>query len=115
VYNLTLAAFSWQESFHNLMKLPTTPAGWAWLILGFCGNLVFFTRFLIQWIYSEVHKESRVPTIFWWQSLLGSALLLVYAFHERELPFILGYIFNVVPYTRNLVLVYRKTGRRLPA
>jgi len=84
-----------------------------WLIFGFCGNACFFTRFLVQWIHSERAKESKIPVFFWWQSIAGTLILLTYFLHRQDPVGVLGYIVNIVPYSRNLMLVYRK--RRLAA
>ncbi len=104
-----LTAYTWWR----FLDLPATTAGWAWLCFGLCGNLTFCTRFLLQWLYSEMHKESRIPVAFWWQSIVGTLILLIYFLHQRDLVGILGYLMNVIPYSRNLMLVYRK--RRLEA
>ena len=95
-------------SLASLWSLPDEPGKWFWLSFGLCGNACFFTRFLIQWLYSEKHGESRVPIVFWWQSIAGTIILLVYFLHRHDPVGILGYILNIVPYTRNLMLVYRK-------
>ena len=47
------------------------------LVLGFGGQILFGTRFLIQWIASEIKKESHIPIVFWYFSLGGGLLLLV--------------------------------------
>jgi lipid-A-disaccharide synthase-like uncharacterized protein len=83
----------------------------AWLVVGFAGQLLFTSRFLVQWIASERRRQSVVPTAFWWLSLGGAALLLAYAIYRRDPVFILGQAFGFVVYTRNLVLI----GRRHPA
>ena len=46
-----------------------------WLIIGFIGQAIFASRFLIQWIVSERASKSIIPNIFWWISLLGSMIL----------------------------------------
>src|SRR5436190_22272972 len=79
-----------------------------WKCIGFAGIATFGTRFLVQWIYSEKHKESKVPPIFWWQSLVGTFLCLAYFLRQRDSVGVAGYCLNVIPYTRNLMLVYRK-------
>jgi len=79
-----------------------------WKIIGFSGIGIFGTRFVVQWIYSEKHKESRIPVIFWWQSLVGTLLCLAYFLRQQDSVGIAGYLFNIIPYSRNLVLVYRK-------
>src|SRR5438552_11059958 len=84
---------------------------WLWKTIGFAGIGTFGTRFLVQWLYSEKHKESKVPPIFWWQSLIGTFLRLAYFLRQQDPVGVAGYCLNVIPYTRNLMLVYRK--RRL--
>ena len=79
-----------------------------WKCIGFAGIATFGTRFLVQWLYSEKHGESKVPVIFWWQSLVGTFLCLAYFLRQQDSVGIAGYLLNVIPYTRNLMLVYRK-------
>lgn len=79
-----------------------------WKAIGFAGIGTFGTRFLVQWLYSEKHKESRVPVIFWWQSLVGTFLCLAYFLRQQDSVGVAGYLLNVIPYSRNLMLVYRK-------
>ena len=55
-----------------------------WLIVGFIGQTVFASRFLIQWIVSERASKSIIPNIFWWISLAGSMILLSYAIHKLD-------------------------------
>ena len=81
-------------------------------ILGFVGQGIFFARFLIQWIESERRRESVIPVGFWYCSLIGGFLTLIYAVLIESPPIILGQLFGLLVYTRNLMLVYRK--RREP-
>jgi lipid-A-disaccharide synthase-like uncharacterized protein len=81
---------------------------WLWKCIGYAGVGVFGTRFLVQWLYSERHKESRIPPIFWWQSLIGTLLCLAYFLRQQDSVGILGYLFNIIPYVRNIMLVNRK-------
>ena len=98
-------------SLVSLFKVPDEPWKWFWLAFGLMGNAIFGSRFLLQWLHSEKHGESRVPTFFWWQSIAGTVVLLIYFLHRGEIVGILGYLFNLIPYTRNLVLVHRKRRR----
>jgi lipid-A-disaccharide synthase-like uncharacterized protein len=77
----------------------------AWIAFGLLGNALFFSRFLIQWLASERAGASVVPKAFWYLSLGGSAVLLVYAIHKRDPVFILAYLPNAIVYTRNLQLI----------
>ena len=100
-------------------SLPSSPNGfmpfqenyWLWKIIGFAGLGVFQARWLVQWIHSEKHKESRVPVAFWWLSLTGALLELAYFLRQQDSVGIGGYCISAVPYTRNLMLVYAKRRR----
>jgi lipid-A-disaccharide synthase-like uncharacterized protein len=78
-----------------------------WFALGMVGQAVFFSRFVVQWIASERAGRSTIPRAFWWLSLAGAMLLLVYAVHRRDLVFVLGQAFGWLVYVRNLVLLQR--------
>lgn len=75
-----------------------------WLLVGLAGQAVFASRFAVQWIQSERAGRSIVPDVFWYLSIIGSALLLVYSLYRRDLVFILGQSFGFMVYTRNLAL-----------
>ena len=85
-----------------------------WLAVGFAGQLLFTSRFLVQWIASERRRQSIIPTAFWWLSLGGAALLLAYAIWREDPVFILGQAFGFVVYTRNLLLIARHHPAVLP-
>jgi lipid-A-disaccharide synthase-like uncharacterized protein len=78
-----------------------------WTVFGLLGNLLFSSRFVVQWIYSEKLKKVVVPPVFWHISFWGSVIALLYAFHVDKLPVILGYVFLPPLYARNLVLLYK--------
>ncbi|HYG22241.1 MAG TPA: lipid-A-disaccharide synthase N-terminal domain-containing protein [Verrucomicrobiae bacterium] len=75
-----------------------------WKIVGWLGNAVFFSRFFIQWYATERKKQVVVPSAFWWLSLSGSLLLLVYSLRQRDSVFIFAYAFTWIPYIRNLMI-----------
>ena len=77
-----------------------------WGMVGFLGQAVFGTRFILQWIVSEYKKKSHIPRAFWFLSLLGSLILLVYSIHRAEPVFILGFSLNTLIYIRNIHLIY---------
>ena len=62
-----------------------------WLAIGFIGQAMFFMRFLVQWVVSERSRKSVVPRVFWYFSLSGGLVLLLYALHQRDPVFILGH------------------------
>lgn len=80
-----------------------------WKVLGWVGNALFFSRFIVQWIATEKRKQVVIPVTFWWLSLLGSLVLLLYGiFHLRDSVVIFAYAFTWVPYIRNIV-IHRRT------
>lgn len=82
--------------------------GAIWVAIGFMGQLLFTSRFLVQWIASERRKESYIPLAFWWLSLGGGLTLLSYALWRQDPVFIVGQATGLVVYIRNLVLIGRK-------
>jgi lipid-A-disaccharide synthase-like uncharacterized protein len=79
-----------------------------WLIFGFLAQAIFFGRFLVQWIASERRKQSVVPIAFWYLSLVGAAMLFIYAAQRRDLVIMSGQAAATLIYVRNLVLIYRR-------
>jgi lipid-A-disaccharide synthase-like uncharacterized protein len=79
-----------------------------WTIVGILANAVFTCRFLVQWYVTEKRKQVTIPVMFWWFSLVGSLMLLLYAvFYDRHMVIIWAYAFPWIPYTRNLIIHYR--------
>jgi lipid-A-disaccharide synthase-like uncharacterized protein len=85
-----------------------------WKVVGWLGNTVFFSRFLVQWYATEKRKQVVVPVLFWLLSLLGSLLMLSYSVHKRDSVFIFAYAFAWIPYIRNLIIHYRHENSRRP-
>ena len=86
-----------------MQDIPTS-----WLILGLVGQALFSMRFLIQWIYSEKHKKSVIPTAFWYFSLAGGLTLLSYAILRQDPVFIIGQGMGLFVYIRNLMLIRKE-------
>ncbi|MFY9694940.1 MAG: lipid-A-disaccharide synthase N-terminal domain-containing protein [Xanthobacteraceae bacterium] len=78
-----------------------------WVLLGFVAQGLFTARFLVQWIASERAGHSVIPTVFWFLSIGGGLLLLVYALYRKDAVFIAGQAFGVFVYLRNLYFVLR--------
>ncbi|MDA8305953.1 MAG: lipid-A-disaccharide synthase N-terminal domain-containing protein [Deltaproteobacteria bacterium] len=78
------------------------------LVLGFIGQGLFFSRFMVQWIASERQRRSVVPVAFWYFSVGGGGILLIYAILRRDPVFILGQAGGLLIYIRNLVLIYKE-------
>ena len=78
-----------------------------WLGIGFFGQGMFFLRWLVQWLASERHNESRMPIAFWYMSLGGGMITLAYAIYRKDPVFIAGQSVGAFVYLRNLILVHR--------
>ena len=77
----------------------------AWILLGFIAQALFTMRFLVQWIASERARRSVIPVAFWFFSIGGGALLLIYAIHRQDPVFIAGQADGLFIYIRNLWLI----------
>ena len=84
-----------------------------WVTLGIIGQTAFFMRFLVQWIASEKRGESFIPIYFWYLSLSGGLILLIYAIHIGDPVFSLGQSCGLIVYIRNLRLIYKNSTRRV--
>jgi lipid-A-disaccharide synthase-like uncharacterized protein len=87
----------------------------AWVILGVVAQAFYTMRFVVQWIASERAKESVVPVAFWFFSIGGGMLLLVYALYRKDPVFIAGQAFGVFVYARNLYFILAKKKRERAA
>mgnify|MGYP001379551342 CR=1 FL=1 len=91
------------QYFSNLSNLEII-----FLCIGFIGQGIFASRFIVQWIYSERKGESSIPVIFWYLSIFGGMGLLTYAIFRQDPVIIVGQVFGIFIYLRNLILIYKK-------
>ena len=77
----------------------------AWVVLGFVAQGFFTMRFVVQWIASERARKSVMPVAFWFFSIGGGALLLVYALYRRDPVFIAGQALGLLVYIRNVYFI----------
>lgn len=90
-----------------LYDVFVTRVDW-WVLLGLVAQGLFTMRFVVQWLASERAKRSVMPVAFWWFSIGGGVLLLIYALYRRDPVFIAGQAFGVFVYFRNLHFVLRE-------
>tara|TARA_B100000029_G_scaffold486233_1_gene540379 strand:- start:404 stop:694 length:291 start_codon:yes stop_codon:yes gene_type:complete len=91
------------EFFYSLSTIEII-----FLIIGFAGQGLFASRFIVQWIYSEKKGESSIPIVFWYLSIFGGIGLLTYAIFRKDPVIITGQLFGIFIYARNLILIYNK-------
>lgn len=93
----------------KLMNIET-PLGMFWVGLGLLGQLIFTGRMLLQWLASEKARRSVVPEAFWWMSLAGATMLLIYFIWRWDIVGILGQATGWLIYVRNLYLIRWSRG-----
>lgn len=82
-----------------------------WLVFGLAAQLLFGTRFLLQWIASERAGRSVIPLAFWFLSIAGGLMTLVYGLVRREPVIILGQSLSTFIYLRNIMLIVKERRR----
>lgn len=69
------------------MDFMNTPIDWLtwtglhlspWKLIGLTGATLFGARWLVQMLASRRHRKPVIPRLFWYMSLLGSAMTLAY-------------------------------------
>jgi lipid-A-disaccharide synthase-like uncharacterized protein len=91
---------------HALFNKENIPL--ALLVWGVCGQLIFTFRFVYQWLIAERIKKAILPPAFWWLSLCGSFMILVYAVLRKDPVLFVGQLFGFTVYTRNLMLIRQR-------
>lgn len=79
-----------------------------WLVFGLLAQLTFAARFLVQWIASEKAKDSVIPMSFWFLSIAGGMMTLVYGLVKREPVIIIGQALSTFIYLRNVMLIMKR-------
>lgn len=83
-----------------------------WLIVwGSVAQVLFTSRFIYQWLYSEKRKVSYLPLGFWILSATGSFMILIYAIIRFDIPTFLGQFVGFFVYLRNIILIKRNPSK----
>jgi lipid-A-disaccharide synthase-like uncharacterized protein len=72
--------------------------------VGFLGQILFFSRTILQWFKSENEGEIISPVIFWQLSLVASQIMLLYGILRNDFAIMLGQFIVYYIYVRNLQL-----------
>jgi lipid-A-disaccharide synthase-like uncharacterized protein len=80
--------------------------------IGLMAQLFFSARMIIQWVKSEIAVKVLSPVIFWYLSLVGALLLMVYGACREDIVIVFGQILMYYIYLRNLAL--KKAWQQLP-
>jgi lipid-A-disaccharide synthase-like uncharacterized protein len=90
----------------------TSLTGVMWVIFGFVGQAIFTGRMIVQWRASEKARSSVVPPIFWWLSILGASMLMIYFIWRKDIVGFLGQSTGWFIYLRNLWFIYGKAAEK---
>jgi lipid-A-disaccharide synthase-like uncharacterized protein len=96
-------AFTHDPAVAKMIARETT----FWLAFGIGGQVIWNSRFLLQWVMAERSGRAELPPAFFVISLIGSVLVLSYAIHLADFWLILGNLTGPLVYGRNLVLQRR--------
>lgn len=106
IFPVVIVVYGFNNDVYNARKLFHNDEIPFWLlILGSFAQLIFTLRFVYQWVYSEKKRISSLPMGFWFLSLAGSTLILVYGAFRRDPVLLLGHGIGVVMYIRNMFIL----------
>ncbi|MCE2983820.1 MAG: lipid-A-disaccharide synthase N-terminal domain-containing protein [Parachlamydia sp.] len=108
---LTVLLFYLQSGYW--FRIPITPwqlekredAAFVWHLLGGTGYFLFSSRFWMQWWLAEKSLASHLSPSFWWTSIIGASLSILYFFHINDPVNLIGPLTGLIPYLRNLMLI----------
>lgn len=80
------------------------------VVFGLAGQFIFMLRFVVQWFVSERLGRSHVPVAFWYLSIGGGVMLLLYGLLDEDPVIVLGQTLGLLIYARNLVLIHRHSA-----
>ena len=79
------------------------------VVVGFAGQGLFAMRFILQWLTSEGQGRSVIPIAFWYFSIGGGSVLLLYAVWRQDPVIICGQGLGLFIYFRNLYFIHKKS------
>lgn len=90
-----------------LPGLAAPQVSMAWHLLGVLGLFFLSLRFGIQWWLAEKRRRNDLNPAFWWTSLTGALLCLIYFGRIHDPVNALSALFSLAIGARNLVLLRR--------
>ena len=100
--------FGEKYNFSSILKNEDVPL--YLLIWGTAGQVIFTSRFLYQWIYSEYKNDSVLPLGFWILSTIGSLMIFTYSIPRMDPVLFVAHSLGFFIYTRNILLNYGRKG-----
>lgn len=82
------------------------------ILVGFLGQLLMNARFVLQWMYAEKKGVSAFPLAFWYISIIGSFMLLIYGIWHPKYGYdpviILAQLMGLGVYLRTVYQVLKR-------
>jgi lipid-A-disaccharide synthase-like uncharacterized protein len=78
------------------------------MVWGTAGQIIFTSRFIYQWIYSENRKDSVLPLGFWIISTVGSLMIFSYSIPRMDPVLFAAHSLGFFIYARNILLHFGK-------
>ncbi|MGA8165488.1 MAG: lipid-A-disaccharide synthase N-terminal domain-containing protein [Waddliaceae bacterium] len=97
----------WIRSPTKFLQHSRQHHAFSWHLVGTFGGVLFSSRFWVQWWQVERNKKSELDTTFWWLSILGAGVSIVYFSRIQDTVSALRYSVGIIPYFRNLLLIRR--------
>lgn len=112
-----VAGYSFTEWFRLPIWREDTPhqVGLLWHLFGTLGLILFNSRFWVQWWCAEKAHTSYLGVPFWWLSLAGGGLSLLYFIRIDDPVNIVGPAAGLIPYIRNLMLIKQQQRSQITA
>lgn len=82
-----------------------------WNLMGATAYFIFSLRFWVQWWLAEKAQRSELPLSFWWLSLSGGILSIIYFYHIGDSVNLISLTAGMVPYIRNIMLIYQQNNK----
>ena len=93
--------FALMNSFNNYLNVDIALLS----VIGAAGAVLFASRFWLHWWNLETKQQADPAPLFWYLSLSGSLMALIYFSSIFDWVNIIGYGAGSIPYVRNLKLL----------
>ncbi len=93
-FTLFCNPFTWDVHFTSPVHL-----------FGLIGLCCFAARFWVQWWQQENQKEGQLTETFWWISLVGAIVCMIYFLILEDFANFIGPLLSILPYSRNLYFI----------
>lgn len=98
--------FGSSYNLRSILKNEDVPL--FWLIWGSASQIIFVSRFIYQWIYSENLNDSVLPLGFWVISSVGSLMIITYSIARLDPVLFAAHSLSFFIYLRNILLHFGK-------